>query len=65
MRGTCERLGSAARDRPWDETGAPDRAHETLPTDDEHARRVRLLLLGNGAVLAHRFDLRLAAEMDE
>jgi hypothetical protein len=37
----------------------------TLALDDEHARRVRLLLLGKGAVLAHRFDLRLAAELDE
>ena len=34
-------------------------------TTDEQERRVRRLLLGKGAVLAHRFDQPLAAEMDE
>jgi hypothetical protein len=33
--------------------------------DDEQERRVRLLLLGKGAVLVHRFERPLAAEMDE
>ena len=33
--------------------------------DDEQERRVRLLLLGKGAVLAHRFERPLAAELDE
>ena len=33
--------------------------------DDEEKRRGRLLLLGKGAVLAHRFDRPLAAESDE
>jgi hypothetical protein len=32
--------------------------------DDDQERRVRLLLLGKGAVLTHRFD-RPLAEMDE
>jgi hypothetical protein len=33
--------------------------------DDQQARRVRLPLLGKGAVSAHRFEHPLAAEMDE
>jgi hypothetical protein len=33
--------------------------------DNEHERRVRLLLLSKGAVLAHRFHSPLAAGMDE
>jgi hypothetical protein len=33
--------------------------------DDEEERRVRLLLLGKAAVLAHRDERPLAAEMDE
>jgi len=33
--------------------------------DDEQERRVRLLLLSKGAVLAHWFDRPLAAGMDE
>jgi hypothetical protein len=33
--------------------------------DDEQERRVRLLLLSKGAVLAHWFDRPLAAELDE
>jgi hypothetical protein len=37
----------------------------TTATDDEEERRGRLLLLGKGAVLAHRFDRPLAAESDE
>jgi hypothetical protein len=37
----------------------------TLARDDEEERRVRLLLLGKAAVLAHRFERPLAAEMDE
>jgi hypothetical protein len=38
---------------------------QTLVPDDEHERRVRLLLLSKAAVLAHRFDRPLAAEMDD
>jgi hypothetical protein len=33
--------------------------------DDEEERRVRLLLLGKAAVLAHRYERPLAAEMDD
>jgi hypothetical protein len=33
--------------------------------DDEEECRVRLLLLGKAAVLAHGFERPLAAEMDE
>ena len=33
--------------------------------DDDQERRVRLLLLGKGADLAHRFERPLAAELDE
>ena len=33
--------------------------------DDEEERSVRLLLLGKAAVLAHRFERPLAAEMDD
>jgi hypothetical protein len=33
--------------------------------DDDQERTVRLLLLGKGAVLAHRFERPLAAAMDE
>ena len=36
-----------------------------LAADDDQARRGRLLLLGKGAVLAHRFERPLAAELDE
>jgi hypothetical protein len=34
-------------------------------SDDEEERRARLLLLGKAAVLAHRFERPLAAEMDD
>jgi hypothetical protein len=37
----------------------------TLAKDDDQERRVRLVLLGKGAVLAHRFERPLAAELDE
>jgi hypothetical protein len=37
----------------------------TPAPDDDQERRVRLLLLGKGAVLAHRFERLLAAELDE
>jgi hypothetical protein len=40
-------------------------AGRSLGLDDELERRVRLLLLDKGAVLAHRFDRPRAAEMDE
>jgi hypothetical protein len=40
-------------------------ARLTLAKDDEEERRVRLLLLGKAAVLAHRYERPLAAEMDE
>jgi hypothetical protein len=33
--------------------------------DDEHARGLRLLLLGEGAVFAHRFERALTAELDD
>ena len=36
-----------------------------LVEDDDQERRVRLLLLGKGAVLAHQFERPLAAGMDE
>jgi hypothetical protein len=36
-----------------------------LAMDDEHERRVRLLLLSEGAVLAHWFQRPLAAGMDD
>ena len=36
-----------------------------LDSDDEEERRARLLLLGKGAVLAHRIERPLAAEMDD
>jgi hypothetical protein len=52
--------------------GGSDRCGTTLQmltvapaSGDEHERRVRLLLLGKGAVLAHRFGGPRAAEMDE
>jgi hypothetical protein len=32
---------------------------------DEHERGLRLLLLSKGAVLAHEFNGRLAAELDD
>jgi hypothetical protein len=38
---------------------------ETPALDDEHERRVGLLLLGKAAVLAHRLARPLAAESDE
>jgi hypothetical protein len=34
-------------------------------SDDDQERRVRLLLLGKGAVLARRFERPLAAGMDD
>jgi hypothetical protein len=37
----------------------------TLASDDDQERRVRLLLLGKAAVLAHRFERPLAVEMDD
>jgi hypothetical protein len=37
----------------------------TLELDDEEERRVGLLLLGKGAVSAHRFDRPRAAGLDE
>jgi hypothetical protein len=40
------------------------RAAHRYPDDDQE-RSGRLLLLGKGAVSAHRFDCPLAAEMDE
>jgi hypothetical protein len=38
---------------------------QTAARDDEEERRARPLLLGKAAVLAHRFERPLAAEMDE
>jgi hypothetical protein len=43
----------------------PVAARDTLGTDDEQARGLRLLLLGKGADLAHRFERPLTAEMDD
>ena len=40
-------------------------ADETAAWDDEEERRAGPLLLGKAAVLAHGFNRRLAAEMDE
>ena len=40
-------------------------ALRTLGEDEGQEPRVGLLLLGEGAVLAHRFDRPLAAEMDD
>jgi hypothetical protein len=37
----------------------------TAELDDEEERGARLLLLGKGAVLAHRFERSLAVEMDD
>jgi len=37
----------------------------TVAVEDEEERRVRLLLLGKAAVLAHQYERPLAAEMDE
>jgi hypothetical protein len=44
---------------------ASGRADLAPAQDDEEERRVRLLLLGKAAVLAHRYERPLAAEMDE
>jgi hypothetical protein len=38
---------------------------QTTALDDEEERRVRLLLLGKAAVLTHRYERPLAAEMDD
>src|SRR5215210_5096088 len=48
-----------------DESDAPRLARSRPGSDDEQARRVGLLLLGKAAVLAHRFERPLAAELDE
>ena len=37
----------------------------TFGMADEQDRQVRLLLLGKGAALAHRFERPFAAEMDD
>ena len=38
---------------------------QTTAWDDQQERGPRLLLLGKGAVLAHRFERSLAVEMDD
>jgi hypothetical protein len=38
---------------------------EMIASDDDQERMARLLLLGKGAVLAHRLAPRLAAELDD
>ena len=38
---------------------------ETIAADDEHERRVRLLLLSKEAVLVYWFQRPLAAELDD
>ena len=38
---------------------------QALGADDDQERKGRLLLLGKGAVLAHRFARPLAAELDD
>jgi hypothetical protein len=53
------------RGRSVEEAGVPIDLELALASDDEHERRVRLLLLSKAAVLAHRFDRPLAAEMDD
>jgi hypothetical protein len=42
-----------------------DEGRLTLARDDEHERKVRLLLRGNAAVSAGRFERQLVAEMDD
>jgi hypothetical protein len=60
---TSPSTGARARFR---RVRAPEAATRNAPArDDEQARRVKLLLLGKGAVLVRRFDCPLAAEMDE
>jgi hypothetical protein len=53
--------GPGASRRPYRD---PD-AHHTLAQDDDQERGGRRLLLGEGAVLAHRLARRLAAEMHD
>jgi hypothetical protein len=38
---------------------------EMPATDDQRARKVKLLLLGKGVVSAHRIERPLAARLDE
>jgi hypothetical protein len=45
--------------------GVFGRRSHVLARDDEEERRVRLLLPGKAAVLAHRLERPLAAEMDD
>jgi hypothetical protein len=47
------------------DAGTSARPQVALARDDEQARALRLLLLGKGAVFAHRFERSLTAEMDE
>ena len=47
------------------QAGISVHANETIARDDEEERRGRLLLIGKGAVLAHRLARPLAAESDE
>ena len=50
---------------PSDRCGGAQRFLAALATDEEQERKVGLLLLGKGAVLAHGLDRPLAIEMDE
>src|SRR5688500_8027410 len=43
----------------------PASRHQTLGMDEQQEHRVRLLLLGKGAVLAHRFERQRAAALDD
>jgi hypothetical protein len=47
------------------QTDAPIGGVDRPAKDDEQARGLRLLLLGQGAVFAHRFERSLTAEMDD
>ena len=56
--------GNARRSLP-DDGEHPRTATQDSVSDDEQDRRVSLLLLGKEAILAHRFERPLDAEMDE
>ena len=55
--------GLRSRNRPLTSVSVVD--YETSALDDDRERRGRVLLLGKGAVLAHRLARPLAAESDE
>jgi hypothetical protein len=63
--GRCEGHASAQHCRCHQHAVVSPHESEALAVDDEQERRVRLLLLGEGAVLAQWFERPLAAELDE